>query len=104
MVLYQSTGAHRRCSMGCRNMRLQHSRTTVASDAAACNCDRDDGTTADQLDAACEAGLEPFKAALSEWQAQRDGADDGAAEMPDWLPQLRCLVQAGVPRVRMLLH
>lgn len=59
---------------------------------------RDGGNAAEQLDAACEAGLEPFKAALNDWWAAQSGGSN--AEMPEWLPQLRCLVQAGVPRVR----
>ena len=58
---------------------------------------RVDASAADQLDAACEAGLEPFNAALNGWRAAQ--AAGGDVEMPEWLPQLRCLVQAGVPRV-----
>lgn len=61
---------------------------------------RADASPADQLDAACAAGLEPFNAALNGWRAAQASGDD--VEMPDWLPQLRCLVQAGVPRVTML--
>jgi hypothetical protein len=60
---------------------------------------RVDASAADQLDAACAAGLEPFNAALNGWRAAQASGDD--VEMPDWLPQLRCLVQAGVPRVMM---
>jgi hypothetical protein len=63
---------------------------------------RVDGSTASQLDAACEAGLEPFNAALNGWRAAQAGGGD--VEMPEWLPQLRCLVQAGVPRVSCLEH
>ena len=66
----------------------------------ACNR-KEDAEPAAQLDAACAAGLEPFKAALSGWQEQRGGQDGAApSEMPDWLPQLRSLVQAGVPKAR----
>jgi hypothetical protein len=61
---------------------------------------RVDASAADQLDAACAAGLEPFNAALNGWRAAQASGED--VEMPEWLPQLRCLVQAGVPRVRVL--
>lgn len=48
-----------------------------------------------RLETACEAGLQPFRTALAEWRStEKDGA-----ECPPWVPQLRSLVQAGVPRV-----
>lgn len=49
----------------------------------------------DRLELACEAGLQPFRTALADWRStEKDGS-----EVPPWVPQLRSLVQAGVPRV-----
>ena len=40
--------------------------------------------------------LAALRAALREWHACEGGP---GAEPPPWLPQMRCLVQAGVPKV-----
>ncbi len=50
----------------------------------------------ERLQQACDGGLGPFREALAEWRStEKDGV-----ECPSWVPQLRSLVQAGVPRVR----
>ena len=47
--------------------------------------------------------LAALSGAYLDWHAaSREAAAGGAAppEPPEWLPQMRCLVQAGVPKVR----
>ncbi len=51
--------------------------------------------------------LSALSGAYSDWHAaSRDAAACGAAapDPPDWLPQMRCIVQAGVPKVSILEH
>ena len=48
--------------------------------------------------------LAALSVAFSDWHgASRDAAAGGVAtpDPPDWLPQMRCIVQAGVPKVSM---
>ncbi len=48
--------------------------------------------------------LAALSGAYSDWHAaSRDAAACGAAtpDPPEWLPQMRCIVQAGVPKVGM---
>ena len=51
-----------------------------------------------------DEALAALSGAYVDWHAaSRDVSAAGAAAQPDppeWLPQMRCLVQAGVPKVR----
>ena len=49
--------------------------------------------------------LAALSVAYLDWhEASRDAAARGAAtpDPPEWLPQMRCLVQAGVPKVHLM--
>lgn len=56
-------------------------------------------STVDLTEAEEAEGLAGLAGALQEWHATK-GADP--QEVPDWLPQMRSLVQAGVPKVRLI--